>query len=146
LINGDNSWPDRQVLTYHGCFPEFPYFATQYQKRLRKNDYIQPVSALVMLLLFTLSITPKRFLHDTFAHHKDVITYAAHDGHDQLSLDGFNCDTHLLVAESPFTGNSLAIQAIPPLVFVTGFTAHLPAGLHLQSVTPTNLRGPPALG
>lgn len=113
---------------------------------MRKNAFIRIITAFVMLLLFTLSITPKRFLHDAFAHHQDVITYASSDSQDQLSNDGFNCDTHSVVAESPFTGHSPVIQADPPVVFVTPFATQLHAALHLQAVPATDLRGPPAIG
>lgn len=125
---------------------EIPYFATRYQRVLRKNTCIHTLSVIVMLLLFTLSITPKRFLHDALAHHQDTFTYASDDGHDQFSKDGFNCDTHHTVAETPYTGDTATVGVEAPLLFNTSFATLLPAVLHLQPVPVTDLRGPPAIG
>jgi|SRR4051812_26031457 len=56
-----------------------------------------------MLLIFSFSITPKKFLHDAIANHKDKAVIVS-DGHTpQFSHTGFVCKCDNQVAESPFT-------------------------------------------
>ena len=56
-----------------------------------------------ILLVFALSITPKRYLHTLFASHTDNKSPHA-EGPFQLSVSGYNCDNDDTVADSVFTG------------------------------------------
>ena len=57
--------------------------------------------AAVFLLLFSFCVTPKRFLHDMLANHKDAQPFASIPA-QQISQSGFRCQTDDLVVEVPF--------------------------------------------
>ena len=54
----------------------------------------------LLLLVLTLSATPKKLLHDLFADHTD--SYAYSSAGLVVSKDGFNCDTQDEVVSTPF--------------------------------------------
>lgn len=56
-----------------------------------------------MLLIFSFSITPKKFLHDAIANHKDKALIVTDGQTAQVSHSGFICKCDNQVAESPFT-------------------------------------------
>jgi hypothetical protein len=89
-------------------------FATAFQT-LNPNEPIRKVVALVLLLLFAFSITPRNYLHDIFANHKDV-TYGA-SAYDDITVQksGIDCGFHNLVAESPFADLSQKTDVAGPV-------------------------------
>jgi len=98
-----------------------------------------------MLIIFTISISPKRYLHDIFANHNDTISLAVNDGKLQLSEAGYNCDCNNLVATSPFMDEAVNIVVICPTIYPAFFVA-FSNPLHSTSYSFTELRGPPAVG
>ncbi len=54
-----------------------------------------------MLLVFSLSITPKIFLHKLVASHKDRYP-STHSTQDQISKTGYRCDCESQVVEVPY--------------------------------------------
>lgn len=99
-----------------------------------------------MLLIFSLSITPKLFLHNIFANHKDTLYYLT--GNDpknfQLNKVGINCQCINLVAEAPFINYDDPIQIIAPDFFSEkkpGFCLSFYDARHFFSA----FRGPPSL-
>lgn len=97
----------------------------------------------LLLLLFALSITPKKILHNLIVHHEDDISYhtVATPG---FVKSGFHCDTDNNVAESPFTsGDPVAIPK-PPVEFVS-FNDAVNGSLHSTTAFHFSLRGPPAI-
>ncbi|MBO9631656.1 MAG: hypothetical protein J7578_00965 [Chitinophagaceae bacterium] len=96
----------------------------------------------VLLLLFALSITPKKVLHDLLVHHQDDISY--HHDAPTIIKSGFHCDTENNVAESPFTGEEPASIPEPPPVFISVNDA-VSSSIHSFGVFHFLLRGPPAL-
>ncbi len=110
-----------------------------------KNQTILRFSAVVMLLIFALSITPKRYLHDIFANHTDITGHIAADGKVLISKTGFNCDCNTAVATSPFTDQVEELK----LGFFSSYSLLVPAYIH-SIYSPAHallgLRGPPSLG
>jgi hypothetical protein len=94
-----------------------------------------------MLLVFSLSITPKRFLHAVFAKHIDNKQVKNNDQPYQLTSSGYNCDTDNLVAESPFEYGSNG-TVVPP---TSNFLSYTLLEISFTSVEKvyTTLRGPP---
>jgi hypothetical protein len=96
-----------------------------------------------MLLLFTLSIMPKLYLHDVFAAHHDKIGNA---GHSQPGIikDGYSCDVNDLVATSPFTGTEKIAAFNPEIDFPVLHTRYTS---QIATAAPEcfTLRGPPVL-
>jgi hypothetical protein len=66
-----------------------------------------------LLVLFALSITPKKVLHDWIVNHNDGIAASAKADTDQLHKAGFNCNVQNLVAESPFMAAQQSIAFMP---------------------------------
>jgi len=98
-----------------------------------------------MLVLFAFSGTPKRFLHDLVAHHKDTKSKFSPGAHTSVERSFYNCHTEDLVVESPF------VEAAPPAILpapsvVNETFTQLIARLYVVSLISTSLRGPPALG
>jgi len=68
---------------------------------LYNHQTIRPLAAFLLLLIFTLSSTPKRYLHDIFANHTEAVSHQAEQGKLIISEAGFNCDCDNLVGTSP---------------------------------------------
>lgn len=96
-------------------------------------------------MVFSISITPKRYLHDLFAGHKDTITKPVEDGKARLSQSGFKCDYNTLVATSPFTEYSDEIE-IKTLSVYPSFFVSLSTPVYRSPHAFFELRGPPSLG
>jgi hypothetical protein len=62
---------------------------------------IRQLSAAFFLLLFSFCVTPKRFLHDILANHKDAPSSSAY-AVEQVATSGFHCHIDDLVVMAPF--------------------------------------------
>ena len=126
------------------------YYACQYLHLQQSSKYllvqkpiIRQLLAGVLLLIFTFSIAPKKFLHDAIANHKDKTAIASTAGNPQLSHTGFICKCDNLVAESPFTDEVQHFYFAAVRIFSVQQTSTL---YHFYSspVFFFELRGPPA--
>jgi len=92
-------------------------------------------------MVFALSITPKRFLHNAFAKHVDNRCKNTNDHPFQLGVSGYNCDNDNQVAESPFVSVHHAFSF--PLFL--SFPAYTVKDISFSSTTGiySPLRGPP---
>jgi len=96
-----------------------------------------------MLLLFAFSMTPKLFLHDLFAGHRDTRTIKDSKAPLQMNVAGYHCDKDGVVASSSFVADDpmvLFCNFVPFSLYQTGEEA-------LSSVSKIYypLRGPPQL-
>lgn len=98
--------------------------------------------SLMLLVLFALSITPKKTLHDILVHHQDDIVNF-HQQEAAVSKSGYHCDTDNWVAESPFTGEQTVTQFTQPLPVFIHVNDAVNASLHTLPVFYAALRGPP---
>ncbi len=110
---------------------------------LAQKSIIRQLLAGFLLLVFAFSITPKKFLHDAIANHKDKIAVAA-SADTQLSHAGFICKCDNLVAESPFTDDIVPFNFTPALVFSVQKDTRL-YHLYTSDYFFFELRGPPAI-
>ena len=92
-------------------------------------------------MVFALSITPKRFLHNVFAKHIDNKPAKNNDKPYQLTNSGFNCDSDNLVAESTFLNDLPSLQF--PLSTI--FSSYVVKNISFSSISAIYLplRGPP---
>jgi hypothetical protein len=68
---------------------------------LNLSNNIRRFFAAFFLLLFSFCVTPKRFLHDLLANHRDV--QASHSlPVEQIAASGFHCHIDDLVVVAPF--------------------------------------------
>jgi hypothetical protein len=105
---------------------------------------IRRLLAGLLLVLFAFSGTPKRFLHDLVAHHKDTRSKFSPGAHAGVQQSFYNCHTEDLVVESPFMeGTSTPALHVP--VTYTGGLIEMTARLYAFFPVLYSLRGPPAL-
>lgn len=97
-----------------------------------------------MLLLFAFSITPKRWLHDVFASHKDRMAYSLNQEHPSVTAEHINCHCDNIVADSPFTlaNPAFAILALSQYPVYTVAPATDAAAPEFATFL---LRGPPSV-
>ena len=111
-------------------------------KFLYRSVYIIRLLSGLMLMIFALSITPKRFLHNVFAKHIDSKHDSTSDKPYQLTNSGYNCDSDNLVAESNFLNDLLSFQ----FPVSTNFSSYVVTNIPISSISAiySPLRGPPA--
>ena len=87
---------------------------------MKNSILIKRFLAAVFLLLFSFCVTPKRFLHDLLANHKDA-QYCDSLPPQQISTSGFHCNLDDLVVVAPFLpgiqSNDQVILSSAPLSF-----------------------------
>jgi hypothetical protein len=110
---------------------------------LSYKKIIQQISAAFLLVLFTFSITPKRFIHDVLAQHTDSKVICNNDiSEKHFHESGIKCECDQLVVESPFLQTIVAFHSnITHCYFITSqlFVQHYFSIHH----TLVSLRGPP---
>jgi hypothetical protein len=112
---------------------------------LKKNRIIQNITALALLLLFVLSNTPKQWLHDAFASHKDCVTTPSAENNLKISQQGFYCDCDSLVVEKPFFAADKIFVGLPALAIYSELTLTPDKILASADHFFFQLRGPPSL-
>lgn len=100
-----------------------------------------------LLLLFAFSITPKKFLHNLVADHRDAAAATARqtdNGASQLGKAGYHCPCEQLVVQTPFVYQPASIDYALAPVFIVYQAQHF---VSIHNITPavSFLRGPPAL-
>ena len=110
---------------------------------MQKRGIIRCFTASALLLLFTLSIMPKLYLHDIFAAHQDIITNT-NSSEPGILKDGYSCDINELVATSPFTETDKQVVVSPEIEFPVLHTRYTS---QIATAAPEcfTLRGPPML-
>lgn len=111
-----------------------------YSKTIIKN-----LSAVLLLLVFAFSITPKKTWHDLIATHQDgnkpSYDYTAQG--EQLHKLVIHCSCDLQVAESPFLAVQIGLQLAELPVFSNHYLG-LSQDPHFLQTHFYGLRGPPA--
>ena len=106
-----------------------------------KNQTIRRVVSGLLLCFFTFSATPKKWVHDLFANHKDFYTSAT-GKHVQFVNTGFHCDCDNLIVNTPF----LQVDGPKESVSLKLFGSHESftfADFHTGHSFVFHLRGPP---
>ena len=97
----------------------------------------------MLLLIFTLSITPKKYLHDCIADHNDFYSFNLTKD-PSVSKAGFDCDCEDVVVSSPFIENCLH-QFGPPPVAIDRLSVKWQPFYFQSTLSTKDSRGPPAL-
>ena len=114
-------------------------FASYY---LKQSNTIRKISAAFFLLMFSFCVTPKRFLHDILANHKDAQPFASVPL-QQISQSGFRCQTDDLVVEAPFLPGIQANLQIVSDATQLGFSEPIQI-VFFEYLSDADGRGPPA--
>jgi hypothetical protein len=96
-----------------------------------------------LVLLFLFSITPKRYLHDLVADHKDSCSYS-HPKQASVSQKGVNCHADDLVVKSPFASAGSCCDVSLPHIYADFSLNNLVPVLY-TCVEAKDSRGPPAV-
>jgi hypothetical protein len=109
---------------------------------MKNSLQIKRFLAAIFLLLFSFCVTPKRFLHDLLANHKDA-QFSATLPIQQIAASGFHCHVDDLVVVAPFLPE---IQSTDPLILSStplSFSEPLNSINYLY-LSHADGRGPPA--
>lgn len=109
--------------------------------QLYKSVYITRFLCGLLLIVFALSITPKKYLHNAFATHVDNGPTESSSSPYQLDTPEYNCDIDNVVAESSFVNE----QRSDILPLLSSFPSYLFKNISPLSTTViySLLRGPP---
>ncbi|MGZ5255393.1 MAG: hypothetical protein ACXWV4_13375 [Flavitalea sp.] len=99
---------------------------------------------LVMLLIFTFSILPRKYLHDAFSHHTDSFHLYEQDKGATIEQKSFQCDQFIMVAENTFLATlPISVEEFSILTkseIISFYRSNI-----FSERTSTSLRGPPSL-
>ena len=95
-------------------------------------------------MLFAMAATPKKFLHDWAASHKDSSGKFVHGKDAGLEKARYTCHIDDLVVECPFTGDGLSLSITAPAPYAITYTVHA-AEFYWFFPLFSSLRGPPSL-
>ena len=112
---------------------------------MKSKNLIQVITGWMMLLVFSLSITPKQYLHDVFAGHQDMAVTAKTSKETQVTKQGYHCECNNLVATSPFTTHESFKDIEAPVVYRVAVVNELSQGFTSFRFNSHGLRGPPAI-
>lgn len=97
----------------------------------------------VMLLIFTFSILPRKYLHDAFSHHTDSFHLYEQDKGATIEQKSFQCNQFDMVADNTFIGTlPLSVEGISPIN--RGEIVSLYSSNTFSEHFSTVLRGPPS--
>jgi hypothetical protein len=111
---------------------------------LNRKPAIQKSTALLLLLVFAISIAPKAWFHDLIANHKD--STSCHQVHKAavLHVKGYNCHFDDLVVSAPFL-----LQQEQPVVLVNFYPREkqtvFSSSFYSAFIQHKENRGPPAV-
>lgn len=111
---------------------------------LIRNPGIRKIAALLMLVVFAISITPTIVFHNLFAGHTDSVNKDWDAGSTEIGVPLFNCHCDHLVAESPFT-DPLPVIEIHTTSLYAQYSETRQPPLHTAADHTYPLRGPPAV-
>jgi hypothetical protein len=97
-----------------------------------------------MLLLFSLSITPRKYLHDVFAHHQDTVRLYLKKQSTTIEQKGFQCEQNNQVVEQPFVQTPVPFFAYP-LPLVNDYRQDHYNSFIKLFLADQSLRGPPSM-
>jgi hypothetical protein len=110
---------------------------------MKTQIILKRITAILLLAVFMLSVTPKKTLHDLFARHKDLSAASADAKNPFYLQSGFRCHCDNLVVESPFVG-CVHAQDTPAADFHVILNEPAPEKYCAVVGYYTGLRGPPS--
>jgi hypothetical protein len=108
-----------------------------------KNPIIKVLLSCWLVILFIFSITPRIFLHDLIADHKDSY-FVSSSTDTQVAKKGIHCDCNSLVVDAPFFSESNYTH-VNPLLFFIDHQYKINNCFYSVDAHVFSLRGPPAV-
>jgi hypothetical protein len=110
---------------------------------LKNSNTIRRFTAAIFLLLFAFCVTPKRFLHDLLANHRDMQSTRCLPV-EQIAASGFHCNIDELVVVAPFLPVMQTCSTILSSLAAAPFSELLPSVYFFFTANHEG-RGPPAV-
>ncbi|WP_460686901.1 hypothetical protein [Niabella aquatica] len=111
---------------------------------MKRVENIKKFWAVVLLLIFTISITPKKYFHDLFSTHTDYAFKHTDSGKKEFNAYKFNCGLVNTIAVSPFLAEE-AVATILLLFFAAPAADKLEPALFQSEFDLCLRRGPPTV-
>ena len=109
-----------------------------------KKQTIVFLFRLVMVLIFTFSILPRKYLHDAFSHHTDSFHLYEQNKGATVEQKSFQCDQFTMVADQHLIETiPITFEGISP--FIQGEKISFYRSSLFSERISTSLRGPPSL-
>jgi len=109
---------------------------------LKRTENIKRFWAAIILLVFTISVTPKKYFHDLFSTHTDYAFKHTTLGEKEFNAYKFNCGLENTIAVSPFLAEEPVALTIP-LFFATPVSDKIESPLFQSEFDLCLRRGPP---
>jgi hypothetical protein len=111
---------------------------------MKEAANIRKLYAFCLLLLFTVSITPKIYFHDVVANHKDVFTTCSHSEKPKACLhqQGYNCELSDPIISSPYLSVAISTWSLPEIYFAIASASAI-ASNKQECLIHKESRGPP---
>ncbi len=111
-----------------------------------RNHFVRRRVSALLLVIFALSATPKQFLHDVFANHKDTPSTNSSDKfhHQKIGKAVIHCQLDDLVVEAPYISFNNNTEVFTPFVFIVSYSETYISFLSSFPIS-FGLRGPPSL-
>ncbi|HMR84657.1 MAG TPA: hypothetical protein PKE30_16045 [Niabella sp.] len=110
---------------------------------MKRTENIKKFWAAILLLIFTISVTPKKYFHDLFSAHTDYAFQHTSSGEKEINAYKFNCGLVNTIAVPPFIAEETVADT--PLLFFAVQGPDKIEGPLFQSAFDIYLRrGPPA--
>ena len=122
------------------------HFCTNLQLscKLDNQETIRKFLAFVLLLVFTFSATPKKYLHDLVADHTDLPAAQLDQQTKVIVKAGFNCQCEDLVVSTPFIEAAFSTEISLPKLHMEAAAASC-REVNLTTQYAKDLRGPPGM-
>ena len=112
---------------------------------MHNNRFIKNFVAIFLLVIFALSNTPTRVLHQLFANHNDFVSNAFSDPNTpQLIVAGIDCHCQSNVVITPYTCGKVDLTNRILPCFAEYSIPEFPEFFYTHPVT-FGLRGPPSI-
>jgi hypothetical protein len=108
------------------------------------QPFIRKIVTGFLLLLFALSVTPKKLLHDAFANHSDPVAGNSKSISFELNNAGISCQCEDIFAQSLYTFSEHNFE-IKPLSLFCNEPKAIVTEFYSSTCFFFELRGPPAL-
>ncbi|AHF17183.1 hypothetical protein [Niabella soli] len=108
---------------------------------MRKHGKIQYALGWCLLIVFTIAVTPKLYLHNALSHHKDQLF--EHSGQKSIYKYEYSCGFINIETTAPFVDPEKKPSFLKRIIAAT-IPDPKPVALFFLYLTPAYLRGPPA--
>jgi hypothetical protein len=106
-----------------------------------RSENIFRIKALLILVVFGISLLPRQVLHNFVTNHKHT-KYAGYPGKAQVAAETFNCSTDTIFLQHTYHITE-QWQQTSPATELSPFVCRIISDVHTSVASQCSLRGPP---